>query len=39
MGYEATPILLQAVLYTASILLTGFFAIGSIKRTQQGNLL
>ena len=39
MGYEATPILLQVVLYTASILLTGFFAIGSIKRTQQGNVL
>ena len=38
MGYEATPILLQVVLYAASILLTGFFAIGSIKRSQQGHL-
>ncbi len=39
MGYEATPILLQVILYLSSMLLTGFFAVGSIKRTQQGKLL
>lgn len=35
MGYEATPILLQVVLYVFSILLTGFLGISSIKHTKR----